>query len=159
MTLTLRLRPLALAPALIPALTSCTGIEPALLSAGFSVAQTGVSILDGQDTRSFELARFEDVLIAADRAAAVLRLNQHARRQLSPGHVLTTYQNRRGARWFVEIRAETDTVTQVRTEIRSSASRGLSALFLRQMYEELNRADAYLEHWARSGERASTVTE
>jgi hypothetical protein len=149
----------ALILALAPVLAGCTGLEPALLTAGFSVAQTGVSILDGQDTRSFEFARFDDVLTAADRAAAVLKLHQHSRRQIGPQRILTTYQNRRGARWFVEIRAETDTVTQVRTEIRSSAGRGLSALFLRQMYEELNRADAYLEHWARSPERASTVTD
>lgn len=53
-------------------MVSCTGLEPAAISAGASAAQTGVTFITRGKARTFELAKFEDVVIAVQRAGEKL---------------------------------------------------------------------------------------
>ena len=139
---------------LVGLLTGCTGVEPAAIGFGLSTAQAGIAFFDGDDVRSFELVRYEDAVAAADRAAEVLKLELRYTRnpedEWPTGNwEIRNYDLRGRAVLFVELREETPTVVKVRTEARTPQQRGIAALFTKQMFVELGRANAYLEDWAR----------
>jgi hypothetical protein len=138
-------------------LAGCTGVEPAAVGVGLTAAQAGVAFIDGEDRRSFELARYSDVAAAAERAERALGLSVRYRRQAGQDWQITGYDLRGREVMFVEMRAETERVTMVRTEARSPQERGIAALFTQQLQVELDRAEAYLEDWARRENSARNV--
>ena len=95
--------------------------------------------------------RFEDLVKAADRAAEVLDLELRFVRKPEPGWQIRSYDLRGRAVFFVELWEETGTVSMLRTEARTSRQRGMSALFAKQVFTELERADAFLETWSIQG--------
>lgn len=135
-------------------LSGCTGVEPAAIGVGLSTAQAGIAFFDGSDVRSFELVRYEDAVASADRAAEVLELELRYTRfpedEWDAGYwQIRNYDLRGRAVLFIELKQETPTVTMVRTEARTPQQRGIAALFTKQLFVELERANAYIEDWAR----------
>ena len=47
----------------------------------------------------------------------------------------------------IDIRRQTDSVTSIFIEIQSPSTRGIGALYLRQVFDELASAGAYLDDW------------
>ncbi len=145
-------------------LAGCTGVEPAAIGFGLTTAQAGIGFFDGDDVRSFELVRHEDAVAAADRAADVLELElRYTRFPEDPSSMgnwqIRNYDLRGRAVLFIEIKQETPTVTMVRTEARTPQQRGIAALFTKQMFVELARANAYIEDWARDPADARLINE
>lgn len=131
----------------VAALNGCTGLEPAFLGVTLQAAERGVAIVDGVDVNTFEFAPYHEVVAASDRAAKVLALNEHSRREIGGDRLILHYQLRPLERMVIEIRKETENLTLVRTEVRSRVLQGVSAIYLRQLYHELTGADAYIEEW------------
>lgn len=124
---------------------ACTGLEPALIGAAASGAQTGVTLLEGGELRTFELARFDDVVAGAERAGASLGLELRAENR-APERVWLDYRYN-GQSMKVLILRRTDRVTSVEVSLRRKKHRGMAALFLRDLFHELRDAGAYLEDW------------
>lgn len=144
--------------------SGCTGVEPAAIGVGISTAQAGIGFFDGTDVRSFELVRYENVVAAADKAASVLEMDLRYVREPEDTYrkgrwEIRNYDLRGRAVLFIEIREETPSVTQVRTEARTPQQRGIAALFTKQLFVEIDRANAYLEDWARDPGSARYVDE
>ncbi|MEM9661171.1 MAG: hypothetical protein AAF937_02560 [Planctomycetota bacterium] len=135
--------------ALGPQLAGCTGVEPAAIGVGLSTAKAGIAFFDGDDVRSFELVRYEDAVAAADEAARVLGMELRYTRRPGEQWEIRNYDLRGRAVLFVELKGETPTVTMVRTEARTPQQRGIAGLLTKQIFVELQRADAYLEDWAK----------
>lgn len=140
-----RLPTLCLAASIL-ALPACTGLEPALIGAAVTGAQTGVTLLEGGEMRSFELARFEDVVAAAERAADSLGLERVGENR-AEDRVWFNYRYDDDRRLRVEILRRTDRVTSIQASVRKKKHRGMAALYLRDLFHELREADAYLEDW------------
>lgn len=147
---TLRRKPSVLAGfgAACLATAGCTGVEPAVLGLGWQAAESGYAFFDGVDIYAFELARYDDVILAVDRAARVLSLEEYSRRTVRDQHTVTRFRLKARGRVIVEVRAETDTITRVRCEVGGNLRRGISAIFFRQLIHELESAGAYIETWA-----------
>ena len=131
------------------ALGGCTGVEPAAIGVGLTTAKAGIAFFDGDDVRSFELVRYEDAIAAADDAARVLNMELRYTREPGERWEIRNYDLRGRAVLFVELREETPTVTMIRTEARTPQQRGIAGLFTKQVFAELQRANAYLEDWAK----------
>ncbi|MEL7483742.1 MAG: hypothetical protein AAFN41_05235 [Planctomycetota bacterium] len=137
----------------------CTGVEPAAIGVGLSTAQAGIAFFDGDDVRSFELVRYEDAVAAANDAADRLTLDLRYTREPETNWEVRNYDLRGRAVLFIELREETPTVTMIRTEARTPQQRGIAALFTKQLFVELERANAYLEDWAREPDDSRLLNE
>lgn len=137
----------------LAALPGCTGLEPAMIGAAVSGAQTGVTLLSGGEMRSFELARFDDVVAGVERAAASLALEERKAIR-DEGRVWLDYRYN-GHSMKVEILRRTERVTSVFVTVRKKTHRGMAALFLRDLFHELREAGVYLEDW-RTGDSPVT---
>jgi len=126
----------------------------ALLSAGMAVTQSGVTYVEGKQLRSFELARFEDVDLATERAAEALTLTKINERRRN-GHIWKYFRYNSTGKVVVDIYRQSDTVTSIDIEIKSRSSRGMGSLYLRQVFNELAEADAYLEDWGDEARRGA----
>ncbi|MEO1584048.1 MAG: hypothetical protein AAFR96_05675 [Planctomycetota bacterium] len=140
-------------------LPGCTGVEPAAIGVGLSTAEAGIAFFDGVDVRSFELVRYEDAVAAADRAAEVLSIELDYVRRPGESWEIRNYQLRGRAVLFLEIREESASVTKIRTEARTNLQRGMAALLQKQIFVELQRADAFLEDWAGTTDDARLIPE
>lgn len=138
-------------------LGGCTGFEPAFVGVTLQAAERGVAIVDGVDVNTFEFAPYEDVVAASDRAAAVLALNEHSRREIGGDRVILHYRLRPLERLVIEIRRETDNITLVRTEVRSRVLQGVAAIYLRQLYHELDSSGSYIQEWVGQSRREQTL--
>jgi len=133
-------------------LPACTGLEPAMIGAAVSGAQTGVTLLAGGEMRSFELARFDDVVAGVERAAASLALEE--RKAIRDEQRVWFDYRYNGRSMTVEILHRTKRVTSVFVSVRKKNHRGMAALLLRDLYHELREAGAYLEDWRAEDEPA-----
>lgn len=133
--------------ALFALLPACTGLEPAAIGVGVSAAQTGVTMLSGRTVRSYELARFEDVIAAAKRSAQSLDMELR-RERTTDRRVLLDYRYSQSLGISVDVRRQTDTVTSILIRMRSKSQRGMAGLYLRDLFHELRDAGAYVEEWS-----------
>jgi len=115
---------------------SCTGLEPTVLSAGASVAETGASVFARGKSQVFELATFDLSVEAVRKTAAALSLEQTAVREYS-GRMRLRYRDERGQYLTVLIERRTETVTRIFTDVGSFGRKGLAALFFAQLRREL----------------------
>jgi len=131
---------------LLGAIPACTGIEPAVIGAGATAAETGVTLLDTGSLKTFELARFEDLVAAAERAGASLGLSllNEVRKD---GYVWRYYRYGDRDKLVVTIRRQTPSVTTVRLKVGAKADQAMAALYLRVIYDDLRDSGAYLEEW------------
>ncbi len=120
-------------------LAGCTGLEPAALSAGASVAQTGVTILDRGKARTVERATFDDALNAVRRAAANLSLVQTVE-DPTPGRMRMSFHDERGESLVIVVERRTKTVTLLQADVGALGESGWASLMLRQILAELTVA-------------------
>ena len=128
------IRPLLLAASLCAA--GCTGLEPAALSAGASVAQTGVTILDRGKARTVERATFDDALAAVRRAAAKLSLVQSVE-DPTPGRMRMSFHDERGESIVIVVERRTKTVTLLQADVGALGENGWASLMIKQVLSEL----------------------
>jgi len=125
----------------------CTGLEPAILGAGVSAAQTGVTLIQGKELWSVELARYEDVVLATETAAQRLGLEAVSEKR-SDRRTWLYLGYKKSGRLQVTIRRQTERATSITIGVRGRDRRALAGLLMRAVFHELKAADAYLEDWA-----------
>lgn len=132
--------PARVAVALVLAsLSACTGLEPAALSAGASVAQTGVTIFDRGKARTIERADFDDAVAAIRRAAAKLALVQTVE-DPTTGRLRMSFHDERDQSIVVVVERRTETVTMLQADVGAIGEIGWATLLLKQAVAELTIA-------------------
>lgn len=127
--------------------SGCTGLEPGAIGVGMTAVQQGVTYVSGVDSYSFQPARFESVVAAAEAAGEELDLEVYARREISPGRIEIRFRFDEDDRLTVEIEKQTDVVTLVRTNVKKKTRQGIASLFMRALTHELREADGYEGDW------------
>ena len=128
-------------------LPACTGVEPAMIGVGVTAVQQGVTYVSGVDSYSYQPARYENVVIAAERAGSSLGLSVYARREISPTQLEIRYAFDGDDRLTVTIEHQTDLVTLVQINVKKSSRRGMATLYMRGLTYELREADGYNDEW------------
>ncbi len=114
----------------------CTGLEPAALSAGASVAQTGVTVFDRGKARTIELARFDDVVGATRRAIAELSLTPTLE-DPTPGRLRLGCADERGGTVILVLQRHTETMTLIQADVGIFGEIGIATLVVRRILAEL----------------------
>lgn len=134
------------------AAAGCTGLEPAAVSAGATAAQSGISILERGKARSFELARFPDVVDALRRAGERLELRLTTD-QADDHRARLVFRDERGESVVAVVERRTGAVTLLQTDVGVFGNVGLATLLMNQVYAELARAGRYTDDWTRASPR------
>jgi len=116
------------------AFTGCTGLEPAVVGAAISGAQTGVTLLSGAEVWSFEIADFDEVVAAVKQTEVDLALRKLNEIE-EPDRYWVYYRFAESARLIVEVRRQTDTITSIEADVGSKDQHGMASLFLRHVFE------------------------
>lgn len=132
------------------------GVETALITAGASAAQAGVTMIDKGELRSFEMARYDDVVKACYRAGTDLALDL---KNDDKGDSVTSmfFRDETGDKITIRIERRTERVTFIKVDVGSFGKAGLGSLFMHQLWSELAESDAYLEDWNRADPRDGGV--
>ena len=136
-----RMRLLLIAIVIACGLAGCTGLEPAAVSAGASVAQTGVTIFDRGKARTVELARFDDAAEAARRAAARLSLTQPLE-DSEPGRLRMAFKDDRDESIVVVIQRHTETMTLIQADVGVFGEIGFASVVIKQILADLTNKGA-----------------
>lgn len=132
------------------------GVETALIGVGASAAQAGVTMIDKGELRSFEMARYDDVVRACYRAGTDLALDL---KNDDRNDKVTSmfFRDETGDKITVRIERRTERVTFIKVDVGSFGKIGLGSLFMHQVWSELADSDAYLEDWDRADPRDGGV--
>lgn len=117
-------------------LSSCTGLEPAAISAGASAAQSGATFFTQGKFSSVELAGFEDAMKAVGKAAEEMSLLLDEE-ELEPKRARLVYEDEQGQSMVVVVERRSATVTQIQADVGTFGENGLASLFMRQMAAQL----------------------
>ncbi len=121
---------------MLSALGGCTGLEPAALSAGASVAQTGVTIFEKGRARTAEKVSLEDALASTSRVAADLSLKPLGEEQAS-GRVRCVFRDDRGDDIIVVVERHTATMTLITVDVGAFGEISFASLFMKQVLADL----------------------
>jgi hypothetical protein len=128
----------ALAAAILP-LAACTGLEPAAIGAGTSVAQSAVTVFDRGKARMVERVGRADAVAAARSAAESLSLRLEGEREY-PMRTVLFYRDDHNAPVTVGIEARTPTMSLIQVDVGLLGEVTMATAFLRQFQEALAAA-------------------
>lgn len=101
---------------------------------------------DGR-TDSFWLARYEDVVAAAQKAGQTLSLTLEEQ-EIEEDVATLLFSDPTDYRIEVIIERQTETVTRVRFNVGSSRNEGYGVLFGQQIIEELKKGEGFVVDWS-----------
>ena len=114
---------------------------------GSSAGQAGVSRFEGGKLKSFQVARYEDVVEATRRAGETISLEL---RRESTDVDKTTLQFMAGKNEEVKVHIErrTDSLTYIQIDVGLFGSKGLAIVMTNQIMHEIASEGKYLEEWS-----------
>ena len=124
-------------------LAGCTGLEPALVGAAISGAQTGVTLFSGAEVWAYEIAEFDTVLSAIRRTEEELGLRK-LNEVSEPGRYWVYYRFGRSSKLVVEVRSQTDRVTSIEVKVAEQDQQGMASLFLKRVFQKVNEGSPNL---------------
>jgi len=122
-------------------------LGPSSVTIGSSAGQAGVSRYESGKLKSFEVARYEDVVEAARRAGEALSLE--LRREATEVNKATLYYIA-GEKEEVKVLIErrTDTLTYIQIDVGFFGSKGLALVIINQIIHEIASEGKYLQEWS-----------
>lgn len=132
-------------------LTACTGLEPAIVGAGASAAETGVTVFTKGKVVRFEPARYGDVLTALRTAAKRLALNFEGD-ELEERRARLVYRDDRTGNIVAVVEWRTEHVTLVQADVGTFGYAGLANLLVAETNAEL----AHMKAFVTAGSQPST---
>lgn len=125
-------------------------ISPCLLgpsaTVGTSAGQAGVSRYEAGKVRSFEVARYQDVVEATRRAGNALSF--HLEKEVSDeDQTIFEYADGKDKKITVCIEHRTDSLTYIQVDVGFFGSKGLALVMINQIIHEIARAGHYLQEW------------
>ena len=124
-------------------LASCTGLEPAAVSAGASAAESGVSIFTQGKVQKFEPAPYEVVLAAMRESAAVLDLKL-TEDETADQRTRLVFRDDLDTSIVVVVQRRTSTVTWVQGDVGTLGRTALASLLLTEVGNRLRAGGAYV---------------
>ncbi len=117
------------------------------VTVGSSAGQAGVSRFEGGKLKSFEVARYEDVVAAARRAGEAISLE--LRREATEVDKTSLYYIA-GEKEEVKVLIErrTDTLTYIQIDVGLFGSKGLAIVMINQISHEIASEGKYLQEWS-----------
>jgi len=115
-------------------LVGCTGLEPALVGAAVSGAQTGVTLLSGAEVWSFEIADYDTVVAAVKQTEQDLGLRKLNEVE-ETGRYWVYYRFARTSKLVIEVRRQTEVITSIEAEVGNKDQHGMASLFMRHVFE------------------------
>lgn len=124
-------------------LGACTGLEPAIVGAGATAAETGVTIFTKGKVVRFEAARYQDVLTALRAAAQRLALN-FEEDELEDRRARLVYSDDRTGNIVAVVEARTEVITMVQADVGTFGYAGLANLLVSETNAELAHMKAFI---------------
>jgi hypothetical protein len=126
-------------------------ISPCLLgpsaSIGSNAGQAGVSRYETGRVKSFELARYENVVEATRRAGEAISLE--LREEVTDTDQTTLYYTAgKNEKVKVLIERQTDTLTYIQIDVGLFGSQGLALVMINQIIHEISMSGDYLQEWS-----------
>jgi len=117
------------------------------VSIGSNAGQAGVSRYETGRVKSFELARYEDVVEATRRAGEAISLE--LREEVTDTDQTTLYYIAgKNEKVEVLIERQTDTLTYIQIDVGFFGSKGLAFLMINQIIHEISMSGDYLQEWS-----------
>ena len=136
----------------LAAFTGCAAcLSPLCLgpsaTVGSTASEAGISRYEGGKVKSFELARYEDVVEATRRAGEVLSLK--LRKEVTNTEQSTFYYvDEKNEKVKVTIEPRTDTLTHIQIDVGLFGSKGLALVMINQIVKEIASEGKYLQEWS-----------
>ena len=117
------------------------------VTVGSSAGQAGISRYEGGTVKSFELARYEDVVEASRRAGEALSLQLRQEADETDRTTLN-YSAGRNEQVKVFIERQTATLTYIQIDVGFLGSKGLALVMINQIVHEMASSGDYLQDWS-----------
>jgi hypothetical protein len=117
------------------------------VTVGSSASEAGVSRYESGRVKSFELARYDDVVAATRRAgeASSLELRKEA---TETNQTTLHYITGENDKVKVLIERKTDTLTYIEIDVGLFGSKGLAFFMINQIIHEIASESKYLQEWS-----------
>jgi hypothetical protein len=130
--------------------SACIGsclLGPSSATVGSSAGQAGISNYQSGKVKSFEVARYEDVVEATRRAGEAISLELQRE---APEVDKTTLYYIAGEKEKVKVLIErrTDTLTYIQIDVGLFGSKGLALVMINQIIHEIASEGKYLQEWS-----------
>jgi hypothetical protein len=113
---------------------------------GSTAGEAGISRYENGKIKSFELARYEDVVEATRRAGAALSLN--LKKESGNAERSTFYYvDDKNEQVKVTIEPRTDSLTHIQIDVGFFGSKGLALVMINQIVNEISSEGKYLQEW------------
>ena len=113
---------------------------------GSSAGEAGISRYENGRIKSFELARYEDVVEATRRAGEVLSLK--LKKEAANAEQSTfDYVDDKNEQVKVIIEPRTDSLTHIQIDVGFFGSKGLALVMINQIVNEIASKGKYLQEW------------
>ena len=113
---------------------------------GSSAGEAGISRYENGRIKSFELARYEDVVEATRRAGEVLSLK--LKKEAANAEQSTfDYVDDKNEQVKVIIEPRTDSLTHIQIDVGFFGSKGLALVMINQIVNEIASEGKYLQNW------------
>jgi len=117
------------------------------VTVGTSTSEAGISRYESGRVKSFELARYEDVVEATRRAGQVSSLE--LRKETTETNKTTLhYATDENDKVKVLIERRTDTLTYIEVDVGLFGSKGLAIFIINQITHEIASEGKYLQEWS-----------
>ena len=117
------------------------------VTVGSSAGQAGISDYQGGKIKSFEVARYEDVVAAARRAGEAISLELRGESTEADKTTLQ-YIDGKNEEVKVFIERRTDTLTYIQIDVGLFGSKGLALVLINQIIHEIAIEGKYLQEWS-----------
>ncbi|MFN7020203.1 MAG: hypothetical protein ACK4WH_02595 [Phycisphaerales bacterium] len=135
---------LAAVAGLVP---GCTGLEPAVIGAGASAAETSASFFAKGQVTTFEAVGFDDTVTAAREAAGVLRLrivdDEPGNGDRAGVRHRLVVRDERAESTVIVLERRTETVTMIHADVGTFGPTPLASLIVNMTLDRLRRSGAY----------------
>ena len=117
------------------------------MTVGTSASEAGISRYESGKVKSFELARYEDVVEATRRAGQISSLE--LRKEAGETNKTTLHYNTgENDKVTVLIERRTDTLTYIEVDVGLFGSKGLAIFVINQITHEIASEGKYLQEWS-----------
>ncbi len=122
-------------------------LGPSSVTVGSSAGQAGISNYESGKVKSFEVARYEDVVEATRRAGEAISLE--LQKEATETDQTTLYYIA-GEKEKVKVLIErrTDTLTYIQIDVGLFGSKGLAIVMINQIIHEIASEGKYLQEWS-----------
>jgi hypothetical protein len=141
----------------LTAVTGCAAcLSPLVLgpstTVGSTAGEAGISRYESGRIKSFELARYEDVVEATRRAGEALSLK--LRKEATNAEQSTFYYvDDKNEEVKVTVEPRTDSLTHIQIDVGLFGSKGLALVMINQIVKEIASEGKYLQKWPQRGFR------